>query len=99
MKAVVRAVLEHERLIFVGALIEVVSQFVMDGDEVFAPHLDAHLYAQIVEVIDIPSAGVAYNIAIRRLGKERALPERRGEGRKAHRREEAFAVFRLEPRR
>ena len=34
VEAVIGAVLEQERLVFVGALVEVVPEFVVDGDEI-----------------------------------------------------------------
>ena len=56
---------KQRRLVLVGALVKVVSQFVMDGDEIFAANLDAHLHPQIVFVVDVPCAGVAHDVAIR----------------------------------
>ncbi len=76
VKAVVGAVAEQERLLVVGALIEVVAQFVMDREKIFAGDLDAHLQAHIVDEIDIPGAGMAHHVAVARLDEERALPER-----------------------
>ena len=93
VEAVIGAVLEQERLILVGALVEVVAEFVVNGDEVFAAHLDAHLDAQIVFVVDVPGAGVADDIAVGGLGEQRALPECWRQRREAQRGEEAFAVL------
>jgi len=69
VEAVIGSVLKHEWLIFVGALVEVVSEFVVDGDEIGAAHLDAHLHAEIVLVIDIPRAGMADYVAVGGLGE------------------------------
>ena len=67
MKAVIGAVLEQKRLVLVGALVKIVAEFVMHGDEIHVAHLDAHLDPQIVLVVDVPGAGVADHIAIRGL--------------------------------
>ena len=67
MEAVVGAALEEEGLVLIGALVEIVAQFVVDGDEVFAADLDAHLQAKIVEVVDVPCAGVADHVTVARL--------------------------------
>ena len=56
VEAVVGAVLEQERLVLVGALVEVVAQLVMDGDEILAADLDAHLQAQIVLELSMSQA-------------------------------------------
>ena len=93
VEPVIGAALEQERLLLVGALIEVVSQLVVDGDEIFAADLDAHFQAQVVEVVDVPGAGVADDFAVLRLDEQRALPERLGQRRKPHRGEEAFAIL------
>ena len=65
VEAVVGAVAEQERLLVVGALVVVVAQLVVDGDEVLAVDLDAHLDAQVVVVVDVPGAGVADHLAVR----------------------------------
>ena len=92
MEAVIRAVAEHQRQIFVRALVEVVSEFVMDRFEVLVGRLDAHLNTQIFEVIDIPGAGVAHHIPVARLHKHGPFPERRRQRRKSQRREKVLAV-------
>src|SRR5580692_13160394 len=92
METIIRAVLEQEWLVLVGALVHVVPKLVMNGDEVDIANLDAHLDSQIVEVIDIPRAGVADHIAITRLGQERAYPKRIGQRSEAQGFIEAFAV-------
>ena len=50
----------------VGALIKVVAQLMVDGEEVFAGDLDAHLEPYVIQDVDIPGAGVAYHIAVGR---------------------------------
>ena len=67
---------KSRRLLVVGALVEVVAQLVVDGVEVLAGDLDAHLEAQVVHGVDVPGAGVAHHLAIARLEEQRALPER-----------------------
>src|SRR5205823_12943842 len=79
MEAIIGAVAEGWRLPVVGALVKVVTQFVVDGEEVFNADLDAHLEAQVVERVDVPGAGVAHYIAVARLEEQRALPESRGQ--------------------
>ena len=75
VKAVVRAPLKEIGLRLVRPLIEVVTQLVMDRDEVLAGHLNAHLDAHVVLRIEVPCARMADDVAIARLGKLRALPE------------------------
>ena len=91
VKAVVGAVAEEHRLPLVGALVEVVSQLVVDGGEVFGGRLDAHLDAQVVQVVDVPGVGVAHDLAILRTHEQRSLEERVRQRREAQRRVEAFA--------
>jgi hypothetical protein len=43
-------------LLVVGALVVVVAELVVDGDEVVAVHLDAHLDAQIVDLLSMSQA-------------------------------------------
>src|SRR4029450_2195266 len=57
-------------------LIEVVPQLVMDRGEVLGRLVDAHLDAQVAEVVDVPGAGVTHDLAILRPHEQRALPER-----------------------
>src|SRR5262249_54940768 len=93
MKAVVRTVLEEKRLVLVGALIEIVTEFMMNGDEVLVANLNAHLDAQIVFTINVPSVGVADDFAITRLGEQRAFPECFGKRLKAQGLVEIFSVL------
>ncbi len=64
----------------------------MDGGEVLAGDLDAHLDADVVLLVDVPGAGVADHVAVRRLVEQRALPEGLGQRRHAERGEEPLAV-------
>ena len=75
VEAVVGAVAERGRLLVVGALVEIVAQLVVDGEEILAGDLDAHLQAHVVERVDVPGAGVAHHLAVARLEEQRALPE------------------------
>ncbi len=54
VKTVVGAATEEERLLVVGALIEVVTKLVMHGGEVVGVDLDAHLHAQVVDGVEVP---------------------------------------------
>ena len=54
VEAIMRAISVEERLLIVGALIEVVAEFVVDGLEVLGVDLDALLHAEIVNVVDVP---------------------------------------------
>ena len=83
VEAVVGAVAEQHRLLVVGALVEVVAQLVVDGGEVLRRGLDAHLDAQIVQVVDVPGAGVAHHFAVARLDEQRPLPEGRRQRRES----------------
>ena len=80
VEAVVGAVQEEVGLLAVGALVEVVAQLVVDGDEVLARDLDAHLDAEVLVVVHVPGGGVAHHVAVGGLGEERALPEGLGQG-------------------
>ena len=93
VETVVGAILEERRLGVVGALVEIVAEFVVDHAEVFFGDLNAHFDAKIVLGIDVPGAGVADHVAISGFGEERALPERFRERSKAEGFEEIFAVF------
>src|SRR5262249_54717158 len=92
VEAVVGALAEQEGLPAVRALVDVVAQLVVDGDEVLARGLDAHLDAQVEVVGDGPGAGVADHVAVRGLAQQRPLPERLRQRLEARRGEEAFAV-------
>ena len=91
MEAVVGAVLVQERLVLVGAEIEVVPQLVMDDAERVLRRLDAHLDAQVGEVVDVPRAGVTHHVPVPGSLEQRALPERRRERIEAERRVEPLA--------
>src|SRR3990167_243386 len=75
MEAVIGAVLEQDRLVLIGALIEIMAKLVVDGDEILSADGRAHLDPEIVLEIDIPGGGVADDLAVARLGDLRALPE------------------------
>ncbi len=64
----------------------------VDGDEVLGVDLDAHLDAQIVDVVDVPGARVTHDVAVLGLGEQRTLPERLRQRLEAQRREEPLAV-------
>src|SRR5262249_32002798 len=83
VKTVIGAVLEERRLRAVSALIEIVAELVMYGDEVFFCHVQARLDAHVVFGVDVPGTSVADHLAVGGLGKQRALPESRGKRRKA----------------
>ena len=63
MEAVVGAVQIEIGVLVVGALIVIVPKLVVDGDEVVAIDLGAHLDAQIVLTVDIPGRCVADDLA------------------------------------
>ena len=48
----------------------------MDGGEVLRRDLDAHLDAQVVDVVDVPGAGVADDLAVRGLRRTASAPRR-----------------------
>ena len=79
VEAVIRAVLEQEVLLVVGALVEVVAQLVVDGLEIVRVDLDAHLDAQVVDVVDVPGRGMTDDVAIARPRDQRAFPEGLGQ--------------------
>src|ERR1044072_4332158 len=76
MEPVVSTVLKEERLARVSHLGVVVSEFVVDGSEIFLVDLDAHFQADVFLEIEVPGAGVTGDFAIRGLGKQRTLPKR-----------------------
>ena len=92
VEAVVGAVAEEEGLGVISALVKVVAKLVVDGREVFARDVNAHLDAQIVDEINVPGAGVADHIAVLGLHEKRTLPETFRQGRKTQGSEEAFAI-------
>ena len=70
VEAVVGAVAEDRRLILVRALIEVVPEPVVNRREILGRLLDAHLDAEVVDVIDVPRARMAHDLAILRADEE-----------------------------
>ncbi len=56
VEAVVGAIAEERRLLIVGTLIKIVAEFVMNHGEVLVLLLDAHLDAQVLDVVNVPSA-------------------------------------------
>src|SRR5579884_3338307 len=92
METIIRAVLEKWRLLFVSALIKVMSKLVVDGDKVLVLHPNAHLQADIILLVDVPCAGVANNIAVFWFKEERTLPESLWQLGKAQRLEKVFAI-------
>src|SRR5215471_16641607 len=91
METVVRAVTKKNRQIFIGALIEVMTQFVVNGGEVFFVGLDTHLNPKIVHRIDVPCARVANDVTIARLYEKRPVSERFRQWSETKRGVEAFA--------
>src|SRR5438309_2216795 len=65
----------------------------MDGHEINIAYLQARLDPQVVFIIDVPCAGMAYHVAIVRLHEQRSLPECLRKRREAHRDEEILAVL------
>ena len=66
VETVVGAVPKQHGQFVVGALIKIMTEFVMDRSEVFFRRLDTHLDAQVLDVIDVPGAGVANDITVAR---------------------------------
>src|SRR5260221_14250326 len=92
METVIGAVAKEEGLGLVGALIVVMTQFVVDGNKIFVANLNAHLEANILVKINVPRAGMADNVAIARLHEQRAIPKSFLWLRKPERTEEANAI-------
>ena len=86
------APLPEEEGLFVVGRWYMCGPLVMDGGEVVGVDLDAHLYAEVVDVIDVPCGGVADDLAIARLDELGALPEGVGERGEAEGGVEALAV-------
>ncbi len=80
METVIGAITKQHGLLVVGALVEVVSQFVMDGVEIFRSDVDAHLDPEIINVIDIPRAGVTHHLAVSGLHRTGSVPKMSWEG-------------------
>src|SRR5690349_14131070 len=69
------------------------AKFVMDGDKIFIANLNAHFDADVVFVVDVPSAGVADDVTIGWFDEERSLPEGLWQGCKSERLVEILAVL------
>src|SRR5438128_1946507 len=93
METVIGAVLKQRGLVLVSPLVEVMSQFMVDGDKILVADLNAHLQAHVILVVNVPRAGMADNIAVARLDEQGPLPEGLGCGRKAQRRKEILAIM------
>ena len=65
---------KSDRLILVGALVEVVPELVVDRREVLGRLLDAHLDADVVVEVDVPRARVADDLAILRPRRRASAP-------------------------
>ena len=72
-------------LSLVRPLVIIVSELVVDGHEVVAVDLGAHLDPQIVLIVEVPGRGMADHFAPDRPGDLRARPERLGKRRKPER--------------
>ena len=82
VEAVIGAVRVQEGLLIIGALVEIVAELVVDGDEIVAVHARAHLDAQILVIVDVPGRGVADHLAVARLGDHRTRQKVSGSGAK-----------------
>ena len=85
MEAVVGAVSEQDRLVLIGALVEVVAELVMRHVKILAIDLEAGLHAQVGAIVDVPGRGVAIDLAVARPREQRARPERRRQRGKSER--------------
>src|SRR5262245_48384737 len=93
MKTIVGAVTIQHRLMVVGALVKIVSQLVMNGTEVFCRDLNAHLDADVVNVVNIPGAGMANHFIVFRPQKHGAFPEGLWKRSESQRNKEAFSIL------
>jgi hypothetical protein len=93
VEAIIGTIEMQHVLLVIGALVVIMPQLVVDRGEVVSIHLDAHLDADIVLVVDIPGAGMAHDLAVGRLHELRTLPEGFGQRRKAQRREECLTAL------
>src|SRR4029079_3186106 len=93
VEAVVGAVEVKVGLLVVGALVEIVTNLVVNGHEVVSIDLGAHLDAQVVLVVEVPGRCVAHDLAVARTGYLRAAPETLGKRREAQRRVEPSPAF------
>ncbi len=94
MKPVVGAVAQDDGQLTVCALVEVVTQLVVDGNEVLGRRIDAHLDPDVLLEVDVPRARMTYHLAVPRLGQQRPLPERLRQLLESEGREEALAELR-----
>src|SRR5664279_1471174 len=93
MEAVVRAVAKKKRLLVIGALVEVMPQFVMNRCEVVGIDFNTHLHTQIVGRINVPCRSVAHYVAITRMYKLGTLPEGFGKWGKSKRGKKVLAII------
>ncbi len=91
VESVVRAVSEDGRLHRVRARVEVVTELVMDGREIFLRLIDAHLESEVVDRVDVPRARMTDHFTVTGFDEERSFPERRRQWLEAERCEETFA--------
>ena len=64
VEAVVGAILEQRRLLFIGTLIEVVTKLMVHGHKIFTLHFKTGLEPKIILAINVPGAGMANHIAV-----------------------------------
>src|SRR5262249_61191154 len=76
MKSIICTIHKKIWLVLVCALVKVMPQLVMNGDEIFIADLDAHLDANIILVVDVPCGRMTNNVPISRFIEQRALPKR-----------------------
>ena len=67
------------------------AKLVVDGGEVVGVLFDAHLDAQIIDIVDVPGRGMAHHFAVSRFGKLAAFPEGCWQSLKTQRGEELLA--------
>src|SRR5690606_6503295 len=94
VETVMRASLEEDGEVVVLLVIEIVTELVVDRDQILLGRPDAHLDADVTLAGEIPCAGVADHVAIARLGEHGARPEGRRERIEAEREEEWLAELR-----
>ena len=92
VKPTVGSILKEERLLVVGPLVDVVSQFVMDSGKVFTGDVDAHLDPEVFDAVHVPGAGVAHDFPIGRFGEKGSLPEGLRQGIETEGSEKALTV-------
>ena len=64
MKAVIRAVQMQIILLVIGALVIIMAEFVVDGNEIARVNLDAHFNPEIIFLIHVPRRCVADDFAV-----------------------------------